>query len=56
MLLSRRLILSTPLAVLSYLMLWFVPRGWTSPTASVLWFLTVTCLFESLMSVSRLAT
>lgn len=49
---SRRLILSTPLGVLSYLLLWFVPRGWTSPAASALWFLAVTCLFETLMSVS----
>lgn len=53
---SHRLLLSTPLGVFSYLLLWFVPRGWTSPAASVLWFLMVTCLFESLMSVSQHVT
>ncbi|XP_053705701.1 sodium-dependent lysophosphatidylcholine symporter 1-B-like [Synchiropus splendidus] len=40
------LLLSTPFAVLSYLLLWFLPRG----TQSVMWFLTATCLFETLMS------
>lgn len=54
--LSHRLVLSTPFGVISYLLLWFVPRGWTSPTGSVLWFLAVACLFETLMSVSATAT
>lgn len=49
----RRLVLSTPFGVLSYLLLWFVPRGPGSPAVGVLWFLTATCLFETLMSVSR---
>ncbi|KAM9785944.1 sodium-dependent lysophosphatidylcholine symporter 1-B-like [Neosynchiropus ocellatus] len=40
------LLLSTPFAVLSYLLLWFLPRG----TQSVMWFLTATCLFETVMS------
>lgn len=49
--LSRRLVLSTPFAVLSYLLLWFVPPG---PAAGgVLWFLVTTCLFETLMSVNQ---
>ncbi|XP_074498620.1 sodium-dependent lysophosphatidylcholine symporter 1-B-like [Sebastes fasciatus] len=44
------LILSTPFAILFYLLLWFVPRGWMSQGLSVLWFLTAACLFETLMS------
>ncbi|XP_047196066.1 LOW QUALITY PROTEIN: sodium-dependent lysophosphatidylcholine symporter 1-B-like [Hippoglossus stenolepis] len=47
------LLLSSPLAVLSYLLLWFEPGGAVSQPLSVLWFLTVTCLFETLMSFSR---
>ncbi|XP_029363335.1 sodium-dependent lysophosphatidylcholine symporter 1-B-like [Echeneis naucrates] len=48
--LSPWLVLSTPLGVLSYLLLWFQPPGCTSQPLSVLWFLTATCLFETLMS------
>ncbi|XP_051280970.1 sodium-dependent lysophosphatidylcholine symporter 1-like isoform X2 [Dicentrarchus labrax] len=44
------LVLSTPFGVLSYLLLWFVPRGSVSKALSVLWFLTAACLFETLMS------
>ncbi|XP_008277353.1 sodium-dependent lysophosphatidylcholine symporter 1-B-like [Stegastes partitus] len=44
------LVLSTPFGVLSYLLLWFVPRGSTSEAVSVLWFLVAACLFETLMS------
>ncbi|XP_070824953.1 sodium-dependent lysophosphatidylcholine symporter 1-B-like [Chaetodon trifascialis] len=44
------LVLSTPFGVLSYLLLWFVPRGSMSQAVSVLWFLTAACLFETLMS------
>ncbi|XP_037630059.1 sodium-dependent lysophosphatidylcholine symporter 1 [Sebastes umbrosus] len=44
------LILSTPFAILFYLLLWFVPQGWMSQGLSVLWFLTAACLFETLMS------
>eukprot|EP00064_Thunnus_orientalis_P011447 superscaffoldBa00001654_g11478 len=44
------LVLSTPFGVLSYLLLWFVPRGSMSQAVSVLWFLTTSCLFETLMS------
>lgn len=50
--LSHRMVISTPFGILSYLLLWFVPRGWMSETVSVLWFLTAACLFESLMTVS----
>ena len=49
---SHRLLVSSPLAVLSYVLLWFEPGGAVSQPLSVLWFLTVTCLFETLMSVS----
>ncbi|XP_070767098.1 sodium-dependent lysophosphatidylcholine symporter 1-B-like [Enoplosus armatus] len=44
------LALSTPFGVLSYLLLWFVPRGSMSLALSVLWFLTASCLFETIMS------
>ncbi|XP_070695875.1 sodium-dependent lysophosphatidylcholine symporter 1-B-like [Pempheris klunzingeri] len=44
------LVLSTPFGVLSYLLLWFVPQGSMPQALSVLWFLTVACLFETLMS------
>ncbi|XP_034550766.1 sodium-dependent lysophosphatidylcholine symporter 1 [Notolabrus celidotus] len=44
------LVLSTPFAVFSYLLLWFVPRGFTSQALSVLWFLIAACLFETLIS------
>uniref|UniRef100_A0A3B4VMR8 Major facilitator superfamily domain containing 2a-like 2 n=1 Tax=Seriola dumerili TaxID=41447 RepID=A0A3B4VMR8_SERDU len=44
------LLLSTPLGVLSYLLLWFEPQGLMSEPLSVLWFLTAACLFETLMS------
>ncbi|XP_041654977.1 sodium-dependent lysophosphatidylcholine symporter 1 [Cheilinus undulatus] len=44
------LVLSTPFAVFSYLLMWFVPRGSMSQGLMALWFITVTCLFESLMS------
>uniref|UniRef100_A0A3B4G7H2 Sodium-dependent lysophosphatidylcholine symporter 1-like n=1 Tax=Pundamilia nyererei TaxID=303518 RepID=A0A3B4G7H2_9CICH len=44
------MVISTPFGILSYLLLWFVPRGSMSETVSVLWFLTAACLFESLMT------
>ncbi|XP_047459242.1 sodium-dependent lysophosphatidylcholine symporter 1-B-like [Mugil cephalus] len=44
------LVISTPFALLSYLLLWFVPRGSMSEAASVPWFLVAACLFETLMS------
>ncbi|XP_062316502.1 sodium-dependent lysophosphatidylcholine symporter 1-like [Osmerus eperlanus] len=43
-------VVSMPLAVLSYLLLWFVPRGSMSQAFSVPWYLTASCLFETLMS------
>uniref|UniRef100_A0A3P8WXF6 Major facilitator superfamily domain containing 2a-like 2 n=1 Tax=Cynoglossus semilaevis TaxID=244447 RepID=A0A3P8WXF6_CYNSE len=44
------LVLSTPLGVMSYLLLWFHPPGLMSRPLRVLWFLSTTCLFETLMS------
>ncbi|XP_072304757.1 sodium-dependent lysophosphatidylcholine symporter 1-B-like [Eucyclogobius newberryi] len=44
------LVLSAPFAVLSYVLLWFVPHASMSAALTVLWFLAVTCLFETLMS------
>ncbi|XP_063736708.1 LOW QUALITY PROTEIN: sodium-dependent lysophosphatidylcholine symporter 1-like [Eleginops maclovinus] len=46
--LSPWLLLSTPFSILSYLLLWFVPQGSTALT--LIWSLTTTCLFETLMS------
>ncbi|KAF7661089.1 hypothetical protein LDENG_00269850 [Lucifuga dentata] len=43
-------VLSMPFAVLSYLLLWFMPQGSMSQAASVAWFLTAACLFETLMT------
>ncbi|XP_028265875.1 sodium-dependent lysophosphatidylcholine symporter 1-B-like [Parambassis ranga] len=44
------MLFSTPFGVLSYLLMWFMPQGITSQAASVLWFLTGACLFETLMT------
>ncbi|KAJ0064881.1 hypothetical protein NL108_017019, partial [Boleophthalmus pectinirostris] len=48
--LSPWLVLSTPFAIMSYVLLWFVPHASMSAPQIVVWFLTVTCLFEALMS------
>ncbi|CAN9516034.1 unnamed protein product [Ophioblennius macclurei] len=44
------LIVSTPLCILSYLLLWFVPRVGMSESSRLLWFLAAACVFETLMS------
>nr|XP_020491430.1 sodium-dependent lysophosphatidylcholine symporter 1-like [Labrus bergylta] len=44
------LVLSTPFAVFLYLLMWFVPQGSMSQALTALWFITATCLFETLMS------
>ncbi|XP_043996551.1 sodium-dependent lysophosphatidylcholine symporter 1-B-like [Gambusia affinis] len=44
------LVVSTPFGILSYVLLWFVPADSMSEAACVLWFLTVACLFQTLMS------
>nr|NP_001104673.1 Sodium-dependent lysophosphatidylcholine symporter 1-B-like [Danio rerio]AAI53944.1 Zgc:171501 protein [Danio rerio] len=43
-------VLSTPLVILSYIFLWLIPFRATSSAASVPWFLTISCLFETFMS------
>ncbi|KAK0133947.1 Sodium-dependent lysophosphatidylcholine symporter 1-B [Merluccius polli] len=43
-------VLSMPFAILSYVLLWFMPHGSMSQAFSVPWFLVAACLFETLMS------
>ena len=42
-----------PFAILSYVMLWFMPQDSMSQAFSVPWFLVAACMFETLMSVSE---
>ncbi|XP_029975613.1 sodium-dependent lysophosphatidylcholine symporter 1-B-like [Salarias fasciatus] len=44
------LVVSAPLAILSYLLLWFVPPASVSGGSRMLWFLAAACMFETLMS------
>ncbi|KAM9342422.1 sodium-dependent lysophosphatidylcholine symporter 1-B-like [Pholidichthys leucotaenia] len=44
------LVISTPLGILSYLLLWSVPPGSVSEAVRVSWFLIAACLFETFMS------
>ncbi|CAL8256589.1 unnamed protein product [Gadus morhua 'NCC'] len=43
-------VLSMPFAILSYVMLWFMPQDSMSQAFSVPWFLVAACMFETLMS------
>lgn len=46
---SQRIIFSTPFAVISYFLIWFVPdisRG------QVMWYLIFYCIFQTLVTVS----
>uniref|UniRef100_A0A4W4E0F6 Major facilitator superfamily (MFS) profile domain-containing protein n=1 Tax=Electrophorus electricus TaxID=8005 RepID=A0A4W4E0F6_ELEEL len=43
-------VLSMPLVVLSYILLWFVPRTAQSSSVSVPWYLTISCLFQTFLS------
>ncbi|XP_066500417.1 sodium-dependent lysophosphatidylcholine symporter 1-B-like [Hoplias malabaricus] len=43
-------IVSTPLAVLSYILLWFIPHTAASSSASVAWYLIFSCLFHTFTS------
>ncbi|KAI4878146.1 hypothetical protein NFI96_028399, partial [Prochilodus magdalenae] len=43
-------VLTMPPAILSYVLLWFVPHTSGSSSATVAWYLTVSCLFETFMS------
>nr|XP_057906972.1 sodium-dependent lysophosphatidylcholine symporter 1-B-like isoform X2 [Doryrhamphus excisus] len=46
-------VLSTPFGVLSYVLLWFVPRDIHKTSLKTTWFVATACLFETLMSVRR---
>lgn len=46
---SRRIIFSTPLAIIAYFLIWFVPDF---SQGQVLWHLLFYCLFETLVTVS----
>ena len=48
-----RVVLSMPFAILSYVLLWFMPQDSMSQALSVPWFLVAACMFETLMSVSQ---
>ncbi|CAL8367241.1 unnamed protein product [Lota lota] len=43
-------VLSMPFAILSYVLLWFMPQDSMSQAFSVPWFLVAACMFETLMS------
>nr|XP_057906973.1 sodium-dependent lysophosphatidylcholine symporter 1-B-like isoform X3 [Doryrhamphus excisus] len=43
-------VLSTPFGVLSYVLLWFVPRDIHKTSLKTTWFVATACLFETLMS------
>uniref|UniRef100_A0A8C8CVG7 Uncharacterized protein n=1 Tax=Oncorhynchus tshawytscha TaxID=74940 RepID=A0A8C8CVG7_ONCTS len=43
-------VLAMPFGVLSYVLLWFMPQGSMSQAFSVPWYLTASCLFETLMT------
>ncbi|KAM9429710.1 sodium-dependent lysophosphatidylcholine symporter 1-like [Salvelinus alpinus] len=45
-----RVVLAMPFGVLSYVLLWFMPQGSMSQAFSVPWYLTASCLFETLMT------
>ncbi|XP_034027413.1 sodium-dependent lysophosphatidylcholine symporter 1, partial [Thalassophryne amazonica] len=41
---------STPLGIIFYVMMWIMPFGSGSHAANLMWFLSVSCLFETLMT------
>ncbi|XP_062854250.1 sodium-dependent lysophosphatidylcholine symporter 1-B-like, partial [Trichomycterus rosablanca] len=43
-------VLSMPLGILSYALLWFVPHNAASTSVNVPWYLITSCLFQTLMS------
>ena len=47
--LPRRIILSTPLAVVCYFLIWYVPPF---EDGKVIWYLVFYCLFQTLQTVS----
>lgn len=46
---SQRIIFSTPFAVISYFLIWFVPD---ISTGQVMWYLIFYCIFQTLVTVS----
>ncbi|XP_067867478.1 sodium-dependent lysophosphatidylcholine symporter 1-B isoform X2 [Heterodontus francisci] len=49
--LSYRIICSTPFAVTSYVLLWYVPDGNISDIGKILWYLVFYCLFQTLQTL-----
>uniref|UniRef100_A0A8C1IMN1 Zgc:171501 n=1 Tax=Cyprinus carpio TaxID=7962 RepID=A0A8C1IMN1_CYPCA len=45
-------VLSMSLAILAYIFLWFIPRNAMSSAFSVPWYLTISCFFETFMTVA----
>ncbi|MCI4381156.1 hypothetical protein PGIGA_G00248500 [Pangasianodon gigas] len=43
-------VLSMPLGILSYVLLWFIPHAAHSSSVGVPWYLIISCLFQTLMS------
>lgn len=50
---SLRILISTPFAVLTYFLIWYVPPV---EQGKVLWYLVFYCLFQSLQTVSLAST
>lgn len=46
---SQRIIVSTPFAVISYFLIWFVPD---ISSGQVMWYLIFYCIFQTLVTVS----
>ncbi|XP_042563480.1 sodium-dependent lysophosphatidylcholine symporter 1-like [Clupea harengus] len=44
------MVISTPLGILSYVLLWSAPRGSDSLASSIPWYLITSCLFQTFMS------
>ncbi|XP_048872308.1 sodium-dependent lysophosphatidylcholine symporter 1 [Brienomyrus brachyistius] len=44
------IVFSTPLGIVSYVMLWYTPQKTMSPTFSFTWYFTMCCLFDTFMS------
>lgn len=47
---SQRIIFSTPFAIISYILIWFVPD---ISTGQVMWYLVFYCAFQTLVTVSQ---
>lgn len=47
---SHRIMFSTPFAIISYFLIWFVPD---ISTGQVMWYLVFYCAFQTLVTVSQ---